>query len=187
MGGWVYASHVFLPHDRSTVWRPRWFWSLPCQVDVDCQAQHRPCQGRECLALVAGACFWLPHLHQGYGAIPSNQAILAASFHPSQGTAFLLLLKTISGFLTGFFLICGLSKFVTSVRLIHSTICLFKPLKEETNNGKATNLKNTVLLHKASNTNLYLLSELKQTTNCILIKRALQFHILLIVQNHPPP
>merc|ERR1712192_14524 len=171
MGGWVYASHVFLPHDRSTVWRPRWFWSLPCQVDVDCQAQHRPCQGRECLALVAGACIWFPHLHQGDGAIPSDQAILAASFHPSQGTAFLLLLKTIPGFLTGFFLICGLSKFVTSVRQIMARPQILRILCSS---------------KKASTTNLYLLSELKQTTNCILIKRALQFHILLIVQNHSP-
>ena len=67
------------------------------------------------------------------------------------------------------------------------SICLFYRLKEETNNGRATNHKNAVLLQKASTTNLYLLSELKQTTYCILIKRALQFHILLIVQNHPRP
>ena len=35
---------------------------------------------------------------QGDGAIPSDKAILATSFHSSQGTAFLLLLKTIPGF-----------------------------------------------------------------------------------------
>merc|ERR1711974_113192 len=96
--GWLYASHVFLPHNRSTVWRPRRLWSFPRQVDADCEAEHRPCEGRECLALVAGPCLWLPHLHQGDGAIPPDQANLASSFHPSQGTAFLLLLKTIPGF-----------------------------------------------------------------------------------------
>ena len=79
---------------------------------------------------------------------------------------------------------------VLNIMMTHCSwlsICLFYRLKEETNNGRATNHKNAVLLQKASTTNLYLLSELKQTTYCILIKRALQFHILLIVQNHPRP
>ena len=62
--GWLHASHVFLPHNRSAVWRPRRLWSFSRQVDADCEAQHRPCAGRERLALVARACLWLPHLHQ---------------------------------------------------------------------------------------------------------------------------
>jgi len=52
-------------------------------------------------------------------------------------------------------------------------ICLFYRLKVETNNGRATNHKNAVLLRKASTTNLYLLSELKRTINCILIKEGI--------------
>ena len=121
--GWLYASHVFLPHDRSTLWCPCRIWSFPRQVDADCEAEHRPGARRERLALVARPCLWLPNLHQvclsftcycypdytiqiyplfclqGNGAIPPDKAILATSFHPSQGTAFLLLLKTIPGFL----------------------------------------------------------------------------------------
>ena len=62
--GWLYASYVFLPHDRSTLWRPRRIWTFPCQVDADCEAEHRPGARRERLALVACPCLWLPHLHQ---------------------------------------------------------------------------------------------------------------------------
>ena len=75
------------------IWSFSWLWTVPGEVDPDCEAVNRDSPHRKCVALVAGSRVWVPHLYQDMYPIPANQENLAPSLQICQGEAFLLLLE----------------------------------------------------------------------------------------------
>merc|ERR1719295_346225 len=62
-------------------------------MDSHRQEKYRNDQGRECLALVARSCFWIPNLYAGLHSVRADQKIVAAPFLVCKGTTLLFLLR----------------------------------------------------------------------------------------------